>query len=103
MTDQPLVAAPLYRAVDAFTGEVRDLAAECARLSDENAELRCRVDELTAERDEWRMAANAEAEGHNEARAERDILASQRTELVGQRNTALYERDTARAELAARS
>lgn len=76
----PYTIGPAFRAVDQLSGDIADQAAENARLTDENTELRCRVDELIDER---------------------DIMASALSLAVEQRDTALYERDTARAELAA--
>lgn len=111
------MTAPRTRLVDQLSGEVVDSpvlrmiaaadqitaqAEQVAVLIEENAELRCRRDELEASQElrlrEIRRLGDLLAEAH----AERDILATQRAELVEQRNTALYERDTARAELAAK-
>jgi hypothetical protein len=49
-----LTAAPAFRAVDALSGRVAEADMELERLREENAGLRCRVEELESERDSWR-------------------------------------------------
>lgn len=81
--------APNVRIVDQYTGGIADQSAEIARLQDENCELRCRVDELVGERNEFKPQAQAERR--------------YAVRLADERDAARVERDTARAELAARS
>lgn len=53
MTSPPsITSAGAFRQVDALSGRVAESDAEVERLREENAELRCHVDELEAERDE---------------------------------------------------
>lgn len=63
-----MTAAPVFRSVDAHTGErspipailavcddIAEAVAVVEALRDRNAELEIRVQELTVERDKWRL------------------------------------------------